>query len=185
MGWRSTRIDIEYTPAKIPGTSGNQFQRVADTSNPPMPSLTKTNQATSTNDGSTWTNFHSLSKLTGANCQQSIVGVPPAANAKETGSSSNWTLALSFPTNISTRAGMTVWRSADAQAWSMEEMLYQGPAAYSAVTVVPAPAHPSGRALLCLYERGNLTKNAKRDQPGEPAWADYSVELSLATIPLP
>ena len=72
-----------------------------------------------------WTGFSSLAALTGANCQQSVVGIPPPAGIairtgvadaagtvaislsggarEEADDAEPWTLALSFPANTSTR----------------------------------------------------------------------------------
>ena len=155
--------------------------------------------AVSSTSGESWTGFHSLVNLTGASCQQSIVGIPPqqlslpplhtpqkhmlsASEAEEPGtaapagasgaptlpaaaetagrhrqqhsSGNNWTLALSFPTNTSTRAHMVVWRSSDGQRWSPQEVLYTGQSARTQALLAHHLAHPPPlNALWHLYTK--------------------------------
>jgi hypothetical protein len=160
------------------------------------PSLHSHAIATSTDSGETWVGFRQLPQLPGVNCQGSIVGLPPAASSQqeeeEEEGDGAWSLAVTAPTNTSTRANLTLFVSADTEAWSEVSVLFPGPAAYSSLLVAPAAAPAAARvgssheplrvgtgaggALLCAYERGDVARFG---------WGEYSSELVLAVLPVP
>jgi sialidase-1 len=92
--------------------------------------------AISTNGGETWSETYFDQTLTEPVCQGSLLQTP-------------YGLMFSNPDSILVRENLTIRLSYDdGQTWALSKTLYEGPSAYSALSILP------NGGLACLYEKG-------------------------------
>lgn len=113
--------------------------------------------AFSSDGGQTWPDVRYQSNLIEPRCQASILRYDASAKYKSP-------ILFSNPNHESKRLNMTVKASFDeAATWPVEKIIYEGPSAYSCLTVLP------GGQIGCFYERGDKSPYEK---------------ITLATLPL-